>query len=154
MLNIKYSLHSLNNLLLIPPNFRILHIGCDTLENSTQRPYICIGLANDEANWAGNWRRYGSSLQGGMPDPQDLERVRIALVPTDSPDPFDYYAYLDYNTNNQTIQALGMLELRKRKYAAYGIFDISETTQTAIEAGGRTLPTNTVNESNLIRNIL
>lgn len=152
MLNIKYSLHSLNSLLVVPSHFHILNVGSESLLNGTERVFVIIGISNAEASWADATRRYVSN---DIPAPNsNLESLRIALVPCNYSRPFDYTTYLDYDARSQVLQGLGNVKMSAKEYSAYAIISRTPESEAAIMAGSRNITTQSINESNLTRNIL
>jgi hypothetical protein len=152
MLNIKYSLHSLNSLLLVPADFHILCVGCEALLNKTERAYVVVGISNTGVSWAGTHRRYSNN---DVPaSSENLESLRIALVPCHYSRPFDYTTYLDYDARNQVLQGLGTIKMTTKEYSAYAIINRTAESEVAISAGNRSIAAQSINETNLTRNIL
>tara|TARA_B100000579_G_scaffold437980_1_gene470484 strand:- start:4425 stop:4880 length:456 start_codon:yes stop_codon:yes gene_type:complete len=151
MLQLKYTLSSLNNLLLVPSGYRILSVSSRDLPNKTQQAYVKIGIPRDAADWAGNYQSYSRNQYGGQPR-GDFQVLRIALVP--ETDTMDYVSYLDCS-DLEIVQAIGVVEIREKSYSAYAIIEQTPEANNAILAGNNTVSTSSVvNEANLTRNIL
>ena len=151
MLQLKYSLNSLNNLVWLPSGSRFLSLGVSTLPNKTQQPFAKFGIPRHNANFATQYRSYGNrSVDTANRTPLDL--IRVALVADASE--FDYIAYLDHRPN-EGLQCLGSIVLRDKSYTGYMVYSInSETSQNTRDAGNARIANTPVNESALTRNIL
>jgi len=161
MLVIKYSLLSLNNLIVTPNDASILGVGCDYEDGMGEVPYVKLGFTRGNEVFLGSGSRHW-----GAPDPSVLvssmssfsgrRLLRIILISTqDDASAFGDHIYADYDNVREHMLGLGSLQHKGTEYDVYAVVpvNVADAADDAVISHTSVARSGAINETNLIRRI-
>ena len=157
MLIIKYSLNSLNNLIVVPNGSRFLGLGKTSLVSGRDRAYVKVGLYQSSARWASPRRNYGP-MSGMDPGPfsENFQIVRVVLLPESLS--MEYQTILEYNETRSMLLSLGTFTLKSgsndKQYDGYVITPLEEEDVPSVITAASRRTSGVINETSLTRQII